>query len=171
MTSYSRPKSAVRLSALLILISLSTVFTSEAKQAPDSIDVIQSLVPDSLNLDGKIVYVDFWASWCGPCRLSFPWMQALYNKYHKGGFEIVAVNVDKDHKAALEFMKDMQASFPVVFDSTGSLAKRYGVDAMPSSFIYGRDGRLVATHQGFAQDKTDSLDYDILQLLNKGRTK
>ncbi len=171
MTSYSRPKNAVRLSALLILTLLSTAITTEAKQAPDSIDVVQSLVPDSLNLDGKVVYVDFWASWCGPCRLSFPWMQALYNKYHKSGFEIVAINVDKDHKAALDFMKDMQVSFPVVFDSTGGLAKRYALDAMPSSFVYGRDGRLVSTHQGFVRDKADSLDYDILQLLNKGRSK
>ncbi len=92
-------------------------------------------------------------------------------EYHKSGFEIIAVNVDKDHKAALEFMKNMHASFPKVFDSTGNLAKRYGLDAMPSSFVYGRDGRLVATHQGFVQDKADSIEYDIFQLLNKGRSK
>ncbi len=157
------------ISASLILTAPAT--TIQAKNTADSISAIQTILPDSTSLDGKVVYVDFWASWCVPCRHSFPWMQGLYEKYHQKGFEIVAVGVDKDHKAALKFLEDIKPAFSVVFDSTGEIAKRYGLEAMPTSFVYGRDGRLVIQNRGFHQEEADSLDAIIGQLLNKGKTK
>ncbi|MFH2035959.1 MAG: TlpA disulfide reductase family protein [Candidatus Zixiibacteriota bacterium] len=135
---------------------------------PDSIDIIKTMVPDSVLLEGKVVYVDFWASWCVPCRQSFPWMREMYNRYHRDGFEIVAVNVDKEHSAALKFLKENQTTFPIVFDSTGELAKKYGLDAMPTSFLYNRDGKLVSQNRGFQKDEAAEMQERIQELLIKG---
>jgi cytochrome c biogenesis protein CcmG/thiol:disulfide interchange protein DsbE len=171
MTTCTLLTRAGRCSALVLFFLATVTVTSQAAGAPDSTTAIQARLPDSLSIEGKVVYVDFWASWCGPCRQSFPWMQALFSRYQKQGLEVVAVGVDKDHRKALDFLKDTKATFPVIFDSTGSLAKKYGLEAMPTSFVYGRNGRLVAVHQGFDADMTDSLEHVILQLLNEGKPR
>jgi cytochrome c biogenesis protein CcmG/thiol:disulfide interchange protein DsbE len=171
MANYATPGNAVRLFIAALLILASAAGTIHAKNAPDSIDIVQSILPDSTPLKGKVVYVDFWASWCVPCRHSFPWMQEMYEKYHQKGFEIVAVGVDKDHKAAVKFLDEIKPSFSVVYDSTGHVAKQYGLETMPTSFIYGRDGRLVMQNNGFRPDETDSLDGVIGRLVNKGEAK
>jgi len=160
------------LSVLLILMILTAApFLSRAENPPDSLNSIQSLLPDSINLKDKVVYVDFWASWCGPCRYSFPWMKEMYDRYHSEGFEIVAVNVDKDHDAAMKFLENNGADFPIIYDSTGNLAKQYGLEAMPTSFVYDRSGHLVSQHLGFRQEEADSLNYAILKLVSSGSSK
>ena len=171
MAIYATSVKTARLLFIILLVSICATGISHAKNPPDSIDAIRAILPDSTALDGKVVYVDFWASWCVPCRHSFPWMQDLYERYRQKGFEIVAVGVDKDHKAALKFLGDIDPSFTVVFDSTGDLAKRYGLDAMPTSFVYGRDGRLALQNRGFRQEETDSLDRTISRLLNERTSK
>jgi thiol-disulfide isomerase/thioredoxin len=160
------------ISFLLLMLVFWARLTFAGNPSPtETIDSVQAVLPDSLPLEGKVVYVDFWASWCAPCRLSFPWMQTMYNKFHRQGFEIVAVNVDKDHQAALDFLKEMKATFPIVFDSTGNLAKKHSLEAMPTSFIYNRDGHLISRQQGFHGEETDSLEYRLRQLLSKGKTE
>jgi len=101
------------------------------------------------SLRGKVVLVDFWASWCEPCRKSFPWMADIYRKYADQGFTIVAINVDKDREAAEDFLAKLPAPFVVAFDPTGATAEAFGVRAMPSSFLVGRDGTILGTHAGF----------------------
>jgi thiol-disulfide isomerase/thioredoxin len=104
------------------------------------------------NLDdhaGKVVLVDFWASWCVPCRRSFPWMNTMQTKYQDDGLVIVAVNVDNDLEAANRFLTEFPPKFQVHFDADKSLARKYEVVAMPSSFLIGRDGRVVTKHLGF----------------------
>jgi thiol-disulfide isomerase/thioredoxin len=108
--------------------------------------------PELGELKGKVVWVDFWASWCVPCRESFPWMNTLLEKYRERGLRIVTVNLDKKPAAGRKFMKDMNAAFPVVFDSTGALAKHYRLEVMPTSFLYGRDGKLRRREEGFHMD-------------------
>ncbi len=168
MTSYTIPARAVRVLILVFAFVAAAAFTSRADKAPDSISTIQAHLPDSLSLGGKVVYVDFWASWCTPCRHSFPWMQEMYDKYRKQGFEIIAVDVDKDHSSAMDFLQDTKVSFPIIFDSTGSLAKQFKLETMPTSFVFGRDGRLLARNAGFRQEETDSLDFAIAKLLIEG---
>jgi len=169
MTSYTHPG---RFSVLtLAILTILTVGPAFAETPPATLDIIRAALPDSSITDGKVVYVDFWASWCGPCRQSFPWMQTLYDKYHKGGLEIIAVNVDKNHKDARQFLSQTDVTFSVIYDSTGKIAKQYGLEAMPSSFIYDRSGKLVMQNCGFQKSEADSLDYSILELLNEGRSK
>ncbi|MEZ5358880.1 MAG: TlpA disulfide reductase family protein [Candidatus Zixiibacteriota bacterium] len=154
----------------LLLFSLSSSGLSAAPP-PDSIDAVQALLPDSVSLAGKVVYVDFWASWCVPCRHSFPWMQKIYEKYHDKGLEIIAVNVDKEFKAAGKFLQDTKPTFQIVYDSTGTLAEQYSLEVMPTSFIYDRTGKLVSSERGFRDYKADSLDTAILELLNARSSK
>src|SRR5258706_12593285 len=78
-------------------------------------------------LRGKVVYVDFWASWCGPCRRSFPWMNAMNRKYGAQGLTIVAINVDKKHEDAMRFLSEMPTEFTVVYDAPGAVPAAYAV--------------------------------------------
>lgn len=104
---------------------------------------------DLNDYNGKVVLLDFWASWCGPCRQSFPWMNDMHEKYSDDGLIVVAVNLDNDPSAANRFLADYPASFRVHFDDDKSLARKYEVVAMPSSFLIGRDGEVVERHLGF----------------------
>lgn len=164
----SNPKNSSVLRYLFLTVTILSFIVStpvRAEGPPENLDNIQALVADSTLLRDKVVYVDFWASWCLPCRQSFPWMQGIYKKYHGQGFEVVAVNVDKDHRSAVKFLDDNEASFTILFDSTGALAGDYRLEAMPSSYLYGRDGRLVTQKQGFHDDETDEIDAAIRELL------
>ena len=98
---------------------------------------------------GRVVYLDFWASWCGPCRQSFPWMETLKSTYERQGLEIVAVNLDGDRADADKFLKQFHPTFDVRFDPTGKLAELYKVQGMPSSVLIDRHGVTRFAHTGF----------------------
>lgn len=98
---------------------------------------------------GKLVYLDFWASWCGPCRQSFPWMNEMQGKYGALGLQIVGVNVDAKPDDARAFLSGMPASFAIALDPAGTTPRSYGVKGMPSSVLIGRDGKVLYEHSGF----------------------
>jgi cytochrome c biogenesis protein CcmG/thiol:disulfide interchange protein DsbE len=104
---------------------------------------------DLAALRGHVVYVDFWASWCAPCRESFPWMQALKSTYEAQGLTIVAVNVDTDSRDAEKFLVQYKPTFEVRFDPKGELAEFYSLKGMPSSVLIDRHGVTRFTHTGF----------------------
>ena len=154
----------------LILLSLSFFSQSSVaafNQAPEinlpgsSANVILS------ELKGKVVYLDFWASWCLPCQLSFPWMHDIKRDYAEQGFEIIAVNLDKDKLLAAEFLKEMEVNFEVVYDESGSTASQYKIRGMPSSYLIGRDGRVYASHIGFREEDKVQLEQAIQGLLKR----
>ncbi|WP_082938917.1 choice-of-anchor D domain-containing protein [Mitsuaria sp. 7] len=104
----------------------------------------------------KVTYVDFWASWCGPCRQSFPWMNRMQAKYGAQGLRIVAVNLDASRADAQAFLKEVPASVSLGFDPKGDSARRVGVRTIPSSVLLGPDGRVLMQHSGFrAEDEAD----------------
>jgi cytochrome c biogenesis protein CcmG, thiol:disulfide interchange protein DsbE len=98
---------------------------------------------------GRVVYLDFWASWCGPCRQSFPWMQTLKNTYEDQGLTIVAVNLDADRVDAEKFLNQFKPTFDVRYDPDGKLAEVYTVKSMPSSVLIDRHGVTRFPHMGF----------------------
>jgi cytochrome c biogenesis protein CcmG/thiol:disulfide interchange protein DsbE len=100
-------------------------------------------------LRGRVVYLDFWASWCGPCRQSFPWMQSMKDAYEKQGLSVVAVNLDADRAEAEKFLHQFQPTFDVRFDPKGELAVFYKVKGMPSSVLIDRHGVPRFSHVGF----------------------
>ena len=104
---------------------------------------------DLTTLRGRVVYLDFWASWCGPCRQSFPWMETLKSTYAAQGLEIVTVNVDTDRADADKFLKQFHPTFEVRFDPKGEVAEFYKVQGMPSSLLIDRHGVPRFTHVGF----------------------
>jgi thiol-disulfide isomerase/thioredoxin len=125
-----------------IFLMLAT--TSIAMAAPPAADAL-----DLSAYEGKVVVVDFWASWCVPCRRSFPWMNQMQEKYADEGLVIIAVNMDADAGEAEAFLRDYPASFKIVYDNDGALAGAFGVIAMPSSYVIDRNGNQVARHLGF----------------------
>ena len=167
MTIHQHQSGVWPLLPAILSILMITAAAPRAADPPDSLQAIRAQLPKSVSLDNKVVYVDFWASWCVPCRQSLPWMESLYRKYAAQGLEVVAVNVDKDHKAAMKFLENCRSTFPIVYDSTGSLAKLYNLQTMPSSFIYDREGHLAESHRGFKMEEADNLERTIQQQLGE----
>jgi thiol-disulfide isomerase/thioredoxin len=116
---------------------------------------------------GKVVVVDFWASWCVPCRRSFPWMNEMQKKYGDDGLVIVGVNMDAEPGEAARFLADFPADFRIAYDPGGDLATKFDVIAMPSSYLFDRDGQEVARHLGFKVKKQDDYEATILEVLSK----
>jgi thiol-disulfide isomerase/thioredoxin len=119
------------------------------------------------SLRGKIVYVDFWASWCGPCRRSFPWMSEMHDKYGARNFAIVAINVDRKRADAERFLGQFAApGFAVVFDPAGATPETYRVRAMPSSYLIDARGTIVEVESGFREERKAALEARIRALVD-----
>lgn len=115
-----------------------------------------SVALDSLR--GQVVLVDFWASWCGPCRKSFPWLASLHERMKDHGLTIVAINLDKSREDADEFLKTFPAPFTVAFDPGGKVAEAFKVKAMPSSLVISKTGKILFSHAGFEPKDTAAIE-------------
>ena len=118
------------------------------------------------NLKGKVVYLDFWASWCDPCRKSFPWMNEMHSRYDSKKFTIVAINLDSDKADALKFLAKVPANFDIAYDPEGSVATKYNLKAMPTSYLIDKKGKLVFAHKGYRESDAAEIEEKIRQLLN-----
>jgi thiol-disulfide isomerase/thioredoxin len=116
-------------------------------------------------LRGQVVYVDFWASWCGPCRRSFPWMNEMQRRYGGRGLAIVAINVDKNPADAARFLERNPAQFAVAYDQVGVTPLAYAVRDMPSSYLIDSRGKVVAVEHGFHDERQGPLEQRIQALL------
>lgn len=117
------------------------------------------------SLRGKVVYLDFWASWCGPCRLSFPQLEKLRTELGPRGFEVLAVNVDENLDDALAFLASLPVSYPVVWDPEGESPAGWGILGMPTGYLIDRQGMVRLVHQGFRKGDGERLREEVLQLL------
>jgi len=116
----------------------------------------------------EVIYLDFWATWCGPCRDSFPWMKDMQEKYADRGLKVVAVSLDTDHDLALRFANELESNFLIGFDDDGTLADSFQVLGMPTSVIVGRGGKVVEVHQGFNLSDMDDYENSIRKALDAG---
>ena len=98
---------------------------------------------------GRVTYVDFWASWCGPCRLSLPALNRLSKEFDAADFSVVAISVDYVDEDALDFLKRYPVDYPVAIDKTGNSGRDFAVAGMPSGYLIGRDGLIREVHVGF----------------------
>jgi len=121
--------------------------------------------------EGKVVVIDFWASWCVPCRRSFPWMNDMHDKYAADGLVIIAVNLDRSADDAAQFLAKYPAKFEISYDPTGVLAKKYDVEVMPSSIIIGRNGEMIERHAGFKAKRQDEYEATIRAALSLEKEK
>jgi len=117
------------------------------------------------SLKGKVVYLDFWASWCGPCALSFPFMMETAKKFKAEGLELVAISVDETREEAEAFLSSHPTKFTVVHDPQGECPKTYGLETMPTSYLIDRKGNLRHVHRGFSNSDRGALDKAIIELL------
>jgi uncharacterized protein (TIGR03382 family) len=118
---------------------------------------------------GKLVYLDFWASWCGPCRQSFPWMNEMQARYGSQGLQIVGINVDAKTDDARGFLNTTPARFVIAFDASGSVPRAYGVKGMPSSVLIGPDGKVLYEHSGFRAGDREELESRIKAALGAAK--
>jgi peroxiredoxin len=108
---------------------------------------------------GQVVMINFWASWCGPCRQEMPLLESIYRKYGKMGFTLLGVNVEPDSQAANEWLKQTPVSFPILYDKDSKVSKLYDVAGMPSTVIIDRSGKLRMLHRGYKPgDENEYLD-------------
>jgi cytochrome c biogenesis protein CcmG, thiol:disulfide interchange protein DsbE len=116
---------------------------------------------------GKVVYLDFWASWCGPCRQSFPWMNEMQAKYGARGFQVIGVNVDAKREEADKFLAQTPAKFTLAFDAKGESPRTFAIKGMPTSILIGADGTVLQQHSGFRDDERKALEDAIVAALSK----
>lgn len=116
------------------------------------------------DLRGKIVYVDFWASWCGPCRQSLPELDRLRSKY-RDHFEVFAINLDEDPADGLRFLERFPVSYPVVSDTAGKYPELFGVMGMPTSYLLDRNGNVRYVHQGYREGDAQKIEAVLRQLM------
>ncbi len=146
---------------ILLLVGLLTTGVA-AEIEPPATDLPAQLEPHR----GEVVLLDFWASWCTPCRASFPWMSEMQRKYGERGLTVIAVNLDEDRAAAASFLEQVPHSFGVVYDPEGELAERFQVPAMPSSILFDRKGNAALMHAGFRARDRKKLERRIQALLD-----
>ena len=117
------------------------------------------------NLEGKTLYIDFWASWCAPCITSLPQYNDLYKKYKKDGLEIIAINVDNPIEDGLDFLIDTPLDFLIPQDPEGDAAELFGVIGMPSSYLISPEGNVELVHMGFRKGDIDIIEEEIKKVL------
>ena len=114
---------------------------------------------------GKVIYLDFWASWCGPCRRSFSVLNELRNKYPRSKFEVIAVNLDEDRDDALAFLQKYKVDYPIVYDTQNKIPYDYKLKGMPTAFLIDRAGVIRYIHDGFKDKDAATIESHVRDLV------
>ncbi len=159
----------ILLIVVLFLWSATATALSEGDIAPSfSLPILgESKLVQLDEFQGKVVYLDFWASWCAPCRISLPQITALQAELGSDQFEVVAINLDEDQDKAIRFLKRFPVNYTVLTDPEGQVAEAYQLPGMPSSFIISRMGKISLTHTGFRQGDMTIIRNHIKGLLDQ----
>jgi thiol-disulfide isomerase/thioredoxin len=155
---------------ILTIVTLCGCFGSSnafSAQAPEFKLEGQNKPVELSKYRGQVVYLDFWASWCQPCRKSFSWMNKMQSLYGKEGFKVIAINLDESREKANTFLKQVPAGFDVAFDPRGNTAESYNIKAMPSSYIIDKHGKVVHANLGFRGDDEEKLEEKIRNLIRQ----
>lgn len=161
-------KSTAMLCGVLILAPLQSVFAANVGDSlpPCALSSIGDARPIDLSgYKGKVLYLDFWASWCGPCAKSFPFMNQLQEDFGNKGLSLIGVNLDENSEDAHSFLAQHPANFTIAVDKSEQCAKQFDVKAMPSSYLIGPDGVIRHVHLGFRADAGKELREVVEKLL------
>ncbi|PKH08015.1 TlpA disulfide reductase family protein [Moritella sp. Urea-trap-13] len=154
--------------SVVISLIFSTLTFAENKviQAPTfNLPGVDNTQVNLADYRGKVVLVDFWASWCTPCIRSFPWMDEMVAKYGEQGFEIIAINMDQEAVLAKKFLQRYPNNLTIAFDPQGTVAEQYKIMGLPNSFILNKKGEIVYKHVGFRLSELDKYEAEISSLL------
>ena len=116
---------------------------------------------------GKVVILNFWATWCAPCKKELPYFNQLYGKYKHVGLEILGINIDKTSGEAKRMSNDFSLAFPILPDPSGKVSDLYGIRSMPTTYVIGKDGRIRYIHWGFGPDEPSRYEREIRSLLKE----
>jgi DsbE subfamily thiol:disulfide oxidoreductase len=136
----------------LSVLAASSLASSALTGRPAPDFALKSSTGENLRLSeyrGDVVMINFWATWCGPCRQEMPLLDDLYNRYERVGFNLLGVNIDDDSNRAMDMIRELGVNFPVLFDAQKQVSKMYEVDAMPVTVIVDREGTVRYVHQGY----------------------
>ncbi|MEM7432434.1 MAG: TlpA disulfide reductase family protein [Pseudomonadota bacterium] len=158
------------LALVFTAFTVTAVASSDLKgqQAPDF--ALKSSTGENLRLSeyrGDVVMINFWATWCGPCRQEMPLLDALYDRYERVGFSLLGVNIDDDSSKAMDMVSELGVSFPVLFDARKEVSRMYDVDAMPVTILLDREGNVRHVHQGYKPGYEDLYLDEIRSLLRE----
>ena len=140
----------------------------EGQVAPDF--ALKSSTGENLRLSeyrGNVVMINFWATWCGPCRQEMPLLDELYTRYERVGFSLLGVNIDDDSRRAMQMIEDLGVSFPVLFDVRKEVSKLYEVEAMPVTVLVDREGNVRYVHHGYKPGYEDKYLDQVRSLLRE----
>ncbi|MCK0164575.1 TlpA disulfide reductase family protein [Marinobacter sp. S6332] len=161
----------VKAAALVLALSgVATLAQAEAINVPAPDFTLESRAGDNIRLEdhrGEVVMLNFWASWCGPCRQEMPLMDDLYGRYQDLGFTILAVNVDENRGEALRFLDKVPVSYPILYDPESSVSELYEVPAMPTTVMIDRDGNVRYIHYGYKPGYEDEYEAQIRELVRE----
>ena len=137
---------------VICIFAASTLAASgmEGQPAPDF--ALKSSSGENMRLSehrGDVVMINFWATWCGPCRQEMPLLDELYTRYQRVGFNLLGVNIDDDSRRAMKMIEELGVSFPVLFDARKEVSKLYSVEAMPVTVLVDREGNVRHVHNGY----------------------
>ena len=160
--------------AAIILIILATSIPSFALEKGVKIPSFavkdqNGHVYDLSGFEGNIVYIDFWASWCGPCKKSLPWLNGISRKYKDKGLKILAINLDTNKQDADKMIASIKPEFEIAFDPDGASPEEFEVDTMPSAFLIDRKGKIVEIYKGFNETDEEAIEKNIAKLLEEGK--
>lgn len=153
------PQKALQFVFVLLVSALS--FTTKA--SPATIISVEEYRAGTVK--APLVYLDFWASWCGPCKQAFPFMNQLQQQYADQGFTVIAINLDSQRKDAERFLKQVPAEFPIVWDPKGELAREFAVPSMPTSYLLSADGTVLHRHEGFRNSDREAIKASVEKAL------
>jgi peroxiredoxin len=154
--------------ALAVAVGVAGAAVTPSAGAPDF--TLPSLDGPNLRLQeqrGHVVMINFWATWCGPCRVEMPHLSRLYEKYRGSGFTVLAVNIDEDPHKAASLAKQLGMKFPVLLDREKKVSRLYDLSTMPSTVLVDRDGRVRYVHRGYRDGYEETYDKQIRELLRE----
>lgn len=160
--------SSIVIRIFIIAFSVYSYADTEVMPAPDF--TLTSNSGSNIRLAeqrGNVVMLNFWASWCAPCRQEMPHLNALSQQYSALGFNLMGINVDEDPQAANRAINNLKVAFPVLFDSDSRIAELFSVDAMPTTIIIDKDGNIRHWHRGYQAGYEDSYAEQVAQLIRE----
>jgi peroxiredoxin len=153
---------------LLLVVGCSLSWLANAEPAPDF--TLKNSAGDNVRLAeqrGKVVMLNFWASWCGPCRKEMPLLDDMHKRYNKAGLELFGVNVEKNTADAEKLLRELGTSFPILWDGDSKVSKLYNVNAMPTTIMIDKDGKVRYVNRGYKAGDENKYIEQIRELIRE----